>query len=71
MQLMNDLSVQAAAKTGTAQFGNEEKTHAWMVGFAPYDDPQIAVAIIVEGAGEGYAVAGPVMKDLLDWYFTR
>lgn len=67
----NDLPVQVAAKTGTAQFGDQDKLHAWMVAFAPYDNPQIAIAVIIEGGGEGYAVAGPVIKDTLNWYFTR
>ncbi len=66
-----DLPVTVAAKTGTAQFGAEGKTHAWMIGFAPYDNPQIAIAVIVEGAGEGYAAAGPVIKEVLNWYFSQ
>lgn len=70
-QQFNDLPVQVAAKTGTAQFGDQDKLHSWMVAFAPYDNPQIAIAVIVEGGGEGYAVAGPVIKDTLNWYFTR
>ena len=68
---LNDLPVASAAKTGTAQFGSEGKTHAWMVTFAPYNDPQIAIAVIVEGGGEGYATAGPVAEQILNWYFTR
>ncbi|MDO8686614.1 MAG: penicillin-binding protein 2 [Candidatus Berkelbacteria bacterium] len=60
-----------AAKTGTAQYGAEGKTHAWMISFAPYNDPQIALAVIVEGGGEGYSTAGPVTKNILNWYFTR
>jgi len=67
----NDLPFPVGAKTGTAQFGDQDKTHAWMVAFAPYDDPQIAIAVIVEGAGEGYAAAGPVVKDSLSWYFSQ
>ena len=68
---LNDLPVAVAAKTGTAQFGNEGKTHAWFVAFAPYSDPQIAIVIIVEGGGEGYAAAAPIAKDILNWYFTK
>lgn len=67
----DDLPVMVGAKTGTAQFGDQDKLHSWMVAFAPYNDPQIAIAVIVEGGGEGYAVAGPVIKDTLNWYFTR
>jgi len=68
---LDDLSVAVAAKTGTAQFGNEGKTHAWFAAFAPYNDPQIVISVIVEGGGEGYSAAGPIAKDILNWYFTR
>lgn len=66
----NDLPVAVAAKTGTAQFGDQDKTHAWMTAYAPYDKPQIALAVIIEGGGEGYAAAGPVVNDILGWYFS-
>lgn len=68
---LGDLPVEVAAKTGTAQFGSEGKTHAWMIAFAPYDNPTIAIAVLVEGGGEGYATAGPVVKDTLNYLFTR
>jgi penicillin-binding protein 2 len=68
---LNDLPVAAAAKTGTAQFGAEGKTHAWMMAFAPYDNPQIVMVVLVEGGGEGFATAGPVVKDVFNWYFNR
>jgi len=70
-KLLNDLPVEAASKTGTAQYANNTKTHAWMVSYAPYDNPTIAIAVIVEGGGEGYAAAGPVVKDAFYWYFTQ
>lgn len=69
--LLGDLPVAVAAKTGTAQFGDEGKTHAWIAVFAPYNDPQIVLLILVEEGGEGYATAGPVAHDILDWYFSR
>ena len=65
------LPVPAAGKTGTAQFDNNAKAHAWFTAFAPYDNPQIVVAVLVEGGGEGYLVAGPVAKEILNYYFTR
>lgn len=68
---LGDLPVAAAAKTGTAQFGNEGKTHAWMTAFAPYSDPQIAMTVLIEGGGEGYVTAGPVVKNVFNWYFSR
>jgi len=68
---LNNLPVMAAAKTGTAQFGSEGKTHAWMAAYAPYHDPQIAIVVLVEEGGEGYATAGPVVNDVFSWYFSR
>lgn len=63
-----DFPLEVAAKTGTAQFGNEGKTHAWFTSYAPYNDPQIVLTVIVEGAGEGFEAAAPVAKDILAWW---
>lgn len=66
----SDLPIEVAAKTGTAQFDTaKEKTHSWFTAFAPYNNPQIALAVIVEGGGEGYLVAAPVAKDMIEQYF--
>lgn len=65
-----DLAVTSAAKTGTAQFG-DNKTHAWFTCFAPYEHPQIAITVIVENGGEGNAVALPVAKEALKDWFSR
>ncbi len=70
-QSLKDLPVAVAGKTGTAQFGSENKTHGWFVSFAPYDHPAIAMAILVEGGGEGHSTAVPVTKEVYDWYFNR
>ena len=63
------LPVEVAGKTGTAQYYGNQKTHAWYVAYAPYDNPEIAMAIIVEGGGEGHTAAVPVAKEVLGWYF--
>lgn len=66
------LPVPAAGKTGTAQFGpNNSKKHSWFTAFAPYDNPQIAIVVLLEGAGEGSEFAVPVARETLQWYFTR
>lgn len=65
------LPVAAAGKTGTAQFGTENKTHAWFTCFAPYDTPEIVLTIIVEEGGEGSATALPIAREILNWYFTQ
>lgn len=70
-KLLSDLPVAVAAKTGTAQFGAEGKTHAWMTAFAPYNNPQIMLVVLVEEGGEGYATAGPVVYNVFNWYFNH
>jgi len=56
--------VVVAGKTGTAESGRGT-SHAWFIGFAPADEPAIAVAVIVEDGGQGGAVAAPVAGDVL------
>ena len=68
---LDNLPIKVAGKTGTAQFGTEEKTHAWFICFAPYDNPEIVLAVLVEGGGEGYKVAAPIAKEILEWYFEH
>lgn len=70
-QTLNTLSVAAAGKTGTAQFGSENRTHAWFVSFAPFDNPELAMVVLVEGGGEGHSSAVPVTREVYDWYFGR
>jgi penicillin-binding protein 2 len=70
-QSLKDLPVEVAGKTGTAQFGADGKTHGWFVSFAPYDHPELAMIVLVEGQGEeGYNTV-PVTKDAYAWYFSR
>lgn len=68
-QTLKELPVEAAGKTGTAQFGTEDKTHAWFVSYAPYENPEIAMVVLVEGGGEGHSSAVPVTRDVYAWYF--
>jgi cell division protein FtsI/penicillin-binding protein 2 len=68
---LSDLPVAVAGKTGTAQTGVQNQSHAWFVGFAPYENPEIAVSIIVENGGEGSSVAVPIAREVLNYYFTR
>lgn len=65
------LSVAAAGKTGTAQVGGRKPTHAWFTGFAPYESPKIVLTILIENGGEGSAVAVPVFREVIDWYFSE
>ena len=47
-------------KTGTAQLGGDQEPHAWFIGFAPAEDPKVAVAVLVANGGEGSRVAAPI-----------
>lgn len=67
-----DFKPQVACKTGTAEFGDPAgRTHAWLTSFAPADDPQIVVTVLVEAGGEGSAVAGPILKNVLTAWFNE
>jgi penicillin-binding protein 2 len=68
-RFLNGLPIQVAGKTGTAQFSSAKKTHAWFSGFAPFDEPQVTITILLEEAGEGSEFAVPVAYDFLNWYF--
>lgn len=59
------LSVPVAGKTGTAENVPGRPTHAWFVGFAPADNPQVAVAVIVENGGQGGVVAAPIARQVM------
>lgn len=63
-------NIDVGGKTGSAQIGidGKEGAHAWFVGFAPYDDPEIAVVVLVEKGGTGGYTAG-VAKEIMAEYF--
>jgi len=69
-RLLADLPVAAAGKTGTAQFGTGEP-NAWFTAFAPYDEPTLAIAVLVEQAGEGSDFSAPVARAALSYYFSK
>ena len=54
---------------GTDVVEDKTKSHAWFTGFAPAEDPQICVTIIVENAGSGGSYAVPIAKRIFDAYF--
>ena len=64
----DNFSVEVCGKTGTAQFGNEGKTHAWFTSFAPCNNSKIVVTVLIEGGGEGYQVAAPIAKEIYRWW---
>ena len=60
--------VEVAGKSGTAQASNRNDD-AWFVAFAPYENPTISVAVVVEGGGGGGAVAAPIARQVMEAYF--
>lgn len=60
-----------AGKTGSAEFETGKESHAWFTGYAPADNPQIVVTVIVEESGSGGQVAAPVARSIFDTYFSR
>lgn len=52
-------------KTGTADNAEGKAPHAWFIGFAPYDNPQVAVSVIVENGGQGGIVAAGIASQLI------
>ena len=66
-----DLPVKAAGKTGTAQVSKTKAPHSWFTVFAPYENPEIVLTILIENGGEGSATAVPVAKEVLTWYFNQ
>jgi penicillin-binding protein 2 len=79
--IINGKEIQIAGKTGTAEYCDNVAqsknlcqpgswpTHAWFVGYAPYEDPEIAVVAFVYNGGEGASVAGPIARKILEAYF--
>lgn len=73
---LHGLNLDIAGKSGTAQVvsksanrgGREHKAHAWFVGFAPFDKPKIAVAVLIEHGGGGSSNSGPVVGAIIKEY---
>jgi penicillin-binding protein 2 len=64
------LSIPVAGKTGTAEVGGPDTMpHSWFAAYAPADDPEIAIAVIVENAGEGTTVAAPLTRQVIEAYY--
>ena len=68
--ILNSLPVSAAAKTGTAELGND-RYHNWVTVFAPYDNPEIVLTVMLEDVKGLQAAALPIAKEILEWYFSK
>lgn len=63
--------VKVAGKTGSAEVPGSHKTHGWFSAYAPADNPEILVVALIEKAGHGGSVAAPVVKKVLEAYFSK
>jgi penicillin-binding protein 2 len=68
---LSNLSVDVAAKTGTAQIPKLGHYHNWVTVFAPYDNPEIVLTIMIEEVKGVRAATLPVAKEVLEWYFNN
>jgi penicillin-binding protein 2 len=55
-----------AGKTGTAETGGRQDDHAWFAGYVPADKPRYAFVVVLEHAGHGGEVAGPLARNLIE-----
>ena len=69
---LKNKAYQACGKTGSAQVkeGGKMRTNAWFVGFAPMDDPKLAVCILIEDGETGGRTAAPLARELFDFYLN-
>lgn len=66
-----DFKVPVACKTGTAESNNKTQAHAWFTAYAPAENPEIVILVMVEEGGQGSDVAGPIAKEIVKAYFER
>ncbi len=66
---LSSLPVAAAGKTGTAQWSSKKDPHSLFTGFAPYDNPEIVITILIEEGGGDSSTAVPIAKEVMEWYF--
>lgn len=69
--VFRDFGIEIGGKTGSAELSNNKESKdviAWFAGFAPYDDPEIAIVVMVEKGGHGYYTA-EVVKEIMSEYF--
>jgi peptidoglycan glycosyltransferase len=61
--------VTTAGKSGTAELGGRGEPHSWFIGFAPVENPKVAIAVLVERGGRGGERAAPLAGELMERYF--
>jgi len=64
------LPFSTGGKTGTAQWNKNKANHAWFTSFAPYDNPEIVLTVLVEEGEEGSAISVPIAYDFYQWWWS-
>lgn len=62
------LPFSSAGKTGTAQWSSTKEPHAWFTSFAPFDNPEIVVTVLVEEGGGGSSMSAPIVHEFYQWW---
>jgi penicillin-binding protein 2 len=68
---LHDLPLSICAKTGSAQIKDNAEENAFFVGYAPCNDPQIALLVLIENSKQGSLNAVPVAGKILNWYYEN
>lgn len=68
---LSGMGITVAGKTGTATYDTTKEPHAWFVGFAPAENPQIAICVLMETAGSGSSYAVPAAKKVIEAYLKN
>jgi penicillin-binding protein 2 len=66
-------TVGVCGKTGTAEDQGivTGLSHAWFAGYAPRENPQIAVVVMIENSGQGSEIAAPIVREIMEYYFFQ
>jgi penicillin-binding protein 2 len=68
---LNNLPIEVAGKTGTAETYKGKTPHAWFTAFAPYINPEIVISVLIENGSEMGGVTVAVTREALNWYFSK
>ncbi len=70
-QVLKDLPVRVGAKTGTAEVIKHQSINSLFAAFAPWENPEIAITVLIEGSASNQGLAIHVSNNVLKWYFGR
>ncbi len=68
---LSNLPIAVAGKTGTAQIGESDDTHAWFTSFGPYEAPELVITVLLERGGAGERDAVPIAQEIWNWWIEN